>query len=343
MSIGLPTPEVSWQFALQTRITYTSVVQCCGDIIYNLVQTLKTQGWTVKGSCDGTTGAMDGVDRWAGTPANARVRFNGSAGAQSWFVLTDGDGANLGFSFNGAADDRYNVWWSPTGVAVAAGTANQEPTATDMIRLNAFFTSTPPTIAGSGTSGDRILSIWYTTDHKNFRCMVARSGAWVCGFGKEQYSAAQLGTGITLHPGFAWYLYGAVTNTRSGTNDAAATAALNDQFRTTAYRTDGGGTALAVVRKMPWSGLSSTGTPTYLSSTTVAKALQGGSVYGMKRMSLESITTSHEGDIGKMKDWWIGRSGVGDGDTYGSLQFIVINAVNGFVWPWDGATAVVMT
>lgn len=356
MSISLPTPELSWRFQLQTRVTYTSVLQCAGDAIYTIITRLISEGWTCKGSCDGTTGAMDGVNRI--TAGNKfQTRFSGSAGAQSWIVLTDGDGADIVWSFNSAADDRVNYWWSPKGIATVAGTATNEPTATDQTRMTAFFTTTFVSMVGSGTSGDRLVSVWTTSDHKNFRVGIARSGVWVSCHGKETYTTATLGAGITLHPGFA-FMYPGDSFTASNSNAyrglleccTTVSAAATDQFRTTGYRTDGGGTALTLARYTTIAGIVGAATNPDLGQYigTVQLPLQGGSSYPLRRLGLISGTASHEGFVGKMKDWYFGHldATIGSGSTYGTLAWIVMGgSLNcpGIIWPWDGTTTVVMS
>ncbi len=349
MAIALPTVEVSWSMNLFNRIAYASVNQVCGDVIYTVVKRLINQGWTVKGSCDGTTGAMDGVDRWTDV-TKARVRFNGSAGAQSWFVLTDADGANVVFTYNAAVDDVYSMWWSPTGVAAAAGTPAQEPTATDKILNNKFFTTTPGTIVGTTTSGDRLVSIWTDSNH-SFRVAVAHNNGWKSLFGKERYTAGAVAAGITLHAGFMFYINGGLTPLTSGArsllNNPVATGGVTDQWRCTSFRSNGGGIGLELSREVRLTGENgNTGAvPGNWEGTTMPMA--GGTQYMMKRFGLfvawdSAGAGSQYGSIGKIKDWWMGKKADTDGNTYGSNAFIVVNGSGGLVWPLDGATVPVM-
>jgi hypothetical protein len=356
MAISLPTPELTWRFQLNTRITYTSVLQCSGDCIYTIITRLIAEGWTCKGSCDGTTGAMDGTNRI--TAGNKfQTRFSGSAGAQSWIVLTDGDGADIVFSFNSAADDRVNFWWSPKGIATVAGTATNEPTATDQSRVTAFFTTNFISMVGSGTSSDRLVNIWTTADHKNFRVAIARANAWVICFGKESYTPATLASGITLHPGFAFMFPGDSFTAQVGVANrgileqcTTVSAAGTDQFRCLGYETDGGGFALDLARYTTICGIVGAATNPTLSQTlgTVQLPLQGGASYALRRLGLISGTSGHEGFVGKMKDWYYGHldATIGSGVAYGTFQWYVMNGVAngaGFIWPGDGATGIVMS
>lgn len=323
--------------------------------MYTLVTRLIAEGWTCKGSCDGTTGAMDGVNRITdGT--KFRTRFSGSAGAQSWVVLTDGDGADLVWSYNSAADDRVNFWWSPGGHAAAAATPNQEPTATDQDRISAFFTTTFISLISSVASGDRLVSIWTTADRKNFRLAIARAGTFTTCCGKESYTPATLGAGVTLHPGYAHIFPGDGFTASAGTgwrgvvgNTSSVNVGQTDQFRCRGYRVDGGGALLDLARYTTFYGNSGPVANPGLDFCVgnVQSPLQGSASYPLRRLGLASATSGHEGNVGKMRDWYFGHvSGtIGSGVTYGPLQWIVVNGPTngvGFIWPWDGSTTVVM-
>lgn len=355
MAISLPTPEVTWNFQLQTRVSYTSLNQVAAECVYTVVTRLIAEGWTVKGSCDGTTGAMDAVNRWTDY-TKAQTRFNGVAGAQSWIVLTDAHGGNVVFSYNGATDDRYNFWWSPLGDVVINGTnSTYEPTATTQIRMNAYYTSTFMGLVGTGTSGDRLVSVWTTNDAKNFRVAIARAGNWQCCFGVEEYAPAVLGAGITLQPSFAWIYPGDSLQNTSGRGllGVATTPSANtfDQWRVMGYRTDGGGTELIYARTTKIIGAAA-GTPIVTTDTGRGETpeLQGGASYDMRSLGLYSQTSGHKGNVGRIRDWYWGTNNA-PGITYGTLEWIIVHGGSnttdlteyGFAWPWDGATLVVMS
>lgn len=56
----LPTKLVNWTYTFNNRISYTSLVQVMRDTIFLVKDTLKAAGYTVKGSCNGVTGALIG-------------------------------------------------------------------------------------------------------------------------------------------------------------------------------------------------------------------------------------------------------------------------------------------
>lgn len=350
MPIVLPDPAVAWNILACQRVTYVSVVQVMRDVIFKVKVELKARGWTVKGSSNGAAGGMDAVDRWV-TAADAGTRFNGAGGAQSWIVLTDGDGADIVFSYNAAADDIYNIRVSPGGVATVAGTATFEPTIADSLDMNKFYTTTVGTIVNATASLDRLVSVWTSPDHKSFRVAIARNGTWVSMFGKERFTPATYAGGIVVHPGFAHYINGGAAAGTRGENilfaNAAVTAAITAQIRTAARRTDGAGAVLQCARYCKVIGSSTTAPtigPDATDQQSVQADLQGAASYALRKMGLYSHTSSHIGDVGLMIDWFLGRiTGAGDGDTYGALRWIVMKAVLGIVWPWDTTTVVAMS
>jgi hypothetical protein len=343
--MALPTKLVAWNYQLLTRITYTSLVQVAREVMFTIKERLKAQGWTVKGSCDGTTGAMDAVDRWAAA-TDAGTRFNGIGGAQSWFVLIDGNGANILFSYNSAADDVYEIAVDLAGNYVVAGTPANRPTSTTEQSLNKYFISTPGTIIGTGASGDRLVSIWTRPDFKGFRVAIARSGAWQSQFGVDQHAAVAHGAGITVSPNNGFYVNGGLDSANH--ERAGVTSVTAAGQRRVVVRTNLGAFNAECSWTTECGAATSAVDSSFTQGTTFAPELQGGVEYVMKRIGAYSITAGMRGKAANLLDWWYGRSAIADGDTYGNREFIVINGSCGLIWPWDGTpsiagTPVVMT
>lgn len=355
MPFSLPAKSVAWNRSLLNRCAYSSVNQAAGDVMYKVANELiTTRGFTCKGSCDGVTGAMDGVFRWA-SGNSAKTRFNGSAGAQSWVAITLAGGrGDVVFSYNAAADDIYNIWWSPGGIALAAGTPAQEPTATDKVLLNKWYTGSGVmgTIVGSTAANDRLVSIWSRPDKGGFRVAVASNGSWQSLFGVDVFTADTYGAGITVLDCTAFYVNGAF----DGNNNSPYLAMLNSgndinnaaagQKRFAGRRTDGGGTTLDLANKMKVVGQTTAGTAASSGfDGGFAPELQGGATYTMKRLGLYSVTTSHRGDVGTLLDWYISRNlaTINNGDTAGTLDWICVNKTCSYWWDWDSATPVVMS
>lgn len=356
MPFTLPAKVVAWLRKLQTRLAYTSVNQSAGDAMYTIANELiTTRGFTCKGSSTGTVAAMDGVFRWTGGN-DAKTRGVGASAACSWVVITLAGGrGDVVFAYNAATDDVYNVWWSPSGVATVAGTATFEPTAADQVLLNKFYTTTPGTIVGTTTAGDRLVSIWSRPDKGGFRVAIARGGAWESLFGVDVLTQDTYGAGITLLDTTAFYINGgfnANINTPNFTmlnGSGLANGGVTGQKRFVARRTDGGGASLECAHKMKIVGQATTGATSNSGlDLTFAPELQGGASFAMKRYGLYSVTTSHRGDVGTLIDWYLSRnvtaaSPAADGDTAGALDWICVESTASMWWDWDGTTAVAMS
>jgi hypothetical protein len=169
--MGLPTVTQTWTMSFNNRSIFVSIIRTMGDLVFSLKNFLKTtMGYTVKGSCDGTTGAMDGVDRITSATTWA-TRNNGAAGAMSWIVLTDGAGIDWCFSFNSSSDAIVRLAHSTGGNYVAAATPNQQPTASD----ECFDVASSEWVNANNTSrpSDTVWHMWGSSDKKMWRLVTA--------------------------------------------------------------------------------------------------------------------------------------------------------------------------
>jgi len=323
--MGAPSKQKTWSIAKCVRIPFVSLNGTMAAFLFGIKQHLKTVGYTVKGSCDGTTGAMDAVDRWA-TAANATTRGAAAGNAQSWIVLTDGQGVNILFTYQGASDDIAKVSFSPTGVFVAAGTPANQPTATD----EQVVTSAASLIANTA-SGDRLYSVWASSDAKMFRAAVARGGVWV---GKPMW--VEEFTPIVEAPM-------SLTPPVWGGSNAAGNGGVAGGTTIGACRPIVSGSPVNSI--MQW-GLEVFGNNSGLWGNAKPHA-QGATGYPTFPLSIGSNTAGALGKYGDLIDCWLGRTTGGTaGDDYASLQFIGMTGYAGDiggVWPWDGATTIVMT
>ncbi len=172
---AMPSKVKTWSIDPCNRETVASLAEAIGDCYLGIKNALKLMsGVTVKGSCDGTTGAMDGVDRWAAT-ANVQTRFNGSGGAQSWIVLdlANMGGAELLLTNNSASTSGFSWYYSPGGNYAAAGTPNQKPTAADEVTIGASVTQFT-----NSTTNDRLWSTWVSSDGAALAFGIAEAGNW---------------------------------------------------------------------------------------------------------------------------------------------------------------------
>ncbi len=192
---SLPTFLKTWDLTkINTRVTpYVSLADMLGSLFYGIKNYMvATMGATVWGSCDGTTG--DNTDRWA-SKANVATRGATTGNANSWIVIAWGTG-QICFSYVGATDDVARISYSPSGSFVLAGTPTFTPTATDECIISAAVT-----IAGSGTSADRVYHAVASSDRSVLRVWIYRQGVIAIGFGFEKMAEAP---GITVGTMYGW-------------------------------------------------------------------------------------------------------------------------------------------
>lgn len=327
MPIALPTPTRTWVISPCVQIAYVSLIDATQQVLYRLKTFLLARGCTVRGSASAGTGAMDSTDRWSNAAA-VTPRATTSAASQAWIVLRDGNGADILLAFQGSSDDIARISFSPGGLFVAAGTPNNQPTATDE---EVIWSAT--SLVNSTTSGDRRLSLWGTADAKNFRMAIARSNSWTGGIiGVELAGAPDsgFGAGIVFSP--ALYGYGNLPASMTNANGSVAYAPNSIGAR---CRITVGGTPTSIGAGL--ASLRGANAPSAFNNSV--QHLQGNN-YAMLETYLVSQTASAFGLIGKRIDMWLGKTfnaGSVDGDTYGTNQFINIGET---VWPWDGSVPV---
>lgn len=351
MPLALPTPLINWNKSLLNRCAYSSLNQAMGDAAYTIGHELvDMRGFTCKGSSNGVAAALDGVNRWT-TGNDAKVRAANSASACSWLCVTLAGGrGDVVFAYRSTVDYGYEIWWSPGGLVALAGTATWEPTATDKISINGFYTSNVPSLIGSTAAGDRLVSIWSRPDKTGFRVAIAAGGSFQSLFGTDAFSADTVGAGITAKNLTGFYIHGDWNANLNAPHLLLLNAGSTNTFTTNAqkrfcgYRSNGGGAELDFAHKMKIVGVANAiGAISPVTDTSITAELQGGASYPMKEYGLYSVTAGARGDVGWLDDWYISRPAVADGDTTGALAWICVEATASMWWPWDGATAVVMS
>lgn len=355
MPLALPAAQLAWNRSLQNRCVYSSLQQAVGDVMYVIANELiNVRGHTCKGSSDGVVAGMDAVFRWA-SGNDAKQKNAGSAGAQSWVVITLADGrGDVVMSYNTAPggalnrDDIFAFWWSPSGITAAAGTATHEPTAADKVLLNGIYTNSlsPSATMIGASAGDRLVSIWSRPDKRGFRVAVATGGAWGALFGADVFTPDEYGAGIALLDVAAFYINGGFNGNAAALINQSATAsdAAAFQKRFVGRRTNGAGTNLDLANKCKIvGGTTASAALNVTADIATVPDLQGGAIWPMKKYGLYSVTSGHRGDIGTLIDWYLSRTGAADGDTAGDLEWVCVEATASMWWSWDGTTAVVMS
>lgn len=322
--MALPVPQKVWTISANNRITFVSLNDTMGRYLKGVADFLLAHGYTCKGSCDGTTGAMDGVNRWTSV-ANASVRGANTATANSWMVLTDANGCDILLSYVGATDDIGRIAYSPGGLYVAAGTPNQTPTATDDQVLNTI------TVIGTDTTLDRIWHGWVDSESKLCRFALFRSTA---NYGCAIWGVELLSSRVTIAFSPTVWGFKYAPNVLNAGNFESAFSANSKGGRT---RVNGvsvdilGGYEKFMNATLLWN--------------DIRTELQFATGYPMCPLTVGSTTATREGPLGDLYDWWTGRGGAAviPGDPY-NQQFIQLGdgsnaqALGGLVWPWDGVS-----
>jgi hypothetical protein len=338
--MGMPTVTQTWTISANNRYTFVSVLGAMGNFVLQLKNFLKTtMGYTVKGSSDGTTAAMDGTDRWS-TAANAQTRNNGAAGAMSWFVLTDGAGVDWCLSFNSASDDIYRLAHSTGGNYVAAGTATQQPTATDEC-----FDAASGTWVNATASADRLFDFWGSSDKKMWRACVLRSSAIVSVHAGEKFISSlvspatlSLATGGGTAGAIKTYL-SAVGQANCISWSANGVYAATSRAELSRVHTDSDRNVLGY---MSGEAMAGTGNNTFAAETPTLQGSTGELVYPV---SIWSRTANVDGKLGTKYDWWFAITNSTTvpalADTFSSSAYIVLGS--GAILPWDGSSALTIT
>lgn len=334
--MALPTVSQTWTFSVNntnTFVTTLTTMQAYARALKNFLKT--TMGYTVKGSCTVVTGAMDGVDRWA-LDADVTPQ-GGSAGvAQAWVVLTDGNGCDVLMAYQGGSADVFRLSFSPGGLYVAAGTPNQQPTATDECVIVSGRSIVDPT-----ASANRVFHFMGTSDKKMFRAIVHRSGAGVSLWGVEKVTSETVAP-TTFSPAswgffYSQFTYGGGSGTVQGnystTGGGLAKVHTNQDVNA---QIGGGGEAFSSVGGAS-GGFWSAEKP----------SLQGGNGELLVPIGCTSSTSKAIGKLGTRIDWWgavTDASGTpAQGDSFDATTTNALVAIGGHVLPWNGTNAPVVT
>lgn len=327
LSVTLPPKQKTWKISTNNRVPYVSIVDAWGNIAYGWKQFLIANGYTVRGSSDGISAAMDGVDRWISPSAASAVRGGSSPDPQCWMCLRDGNGCDILLCYEGTQAQVARFTVSPQGLYVLAGTPTFKPTATDEIEpfagSFAFLTGT--------TSYDRIWFGWVDSQAKCFRMATARNGVFEAFiWGVELVSSAVVsGTQTaTWSPpvwAFAPQATAAYVDSPSGPVGIAS-CVLSGVRRTPAaffgweYGANGSIQGAVLGNKCP---------------------LHGNIGYPILPLSIGSNTASATGKLGDLIDSW-GIWGSGNGELWGNKNYIGVGGLRGtsgsWLWPWDGQT-----
>ncbi len=289
-----------------------------------IVDALLANGYTCKGSSNGSTAGMDANNRWA-TDANASVQGANTTTAVSWMVLVDGNGCNICLSYVGATGDVMRIAFSPGGLYVAAGTATHTPTATDECVLFSGVS-----LISTSLVNDRIVHVWIDSEAKMFRTCVQAAGAPLNGtWGVELVNGSRVS--ISYSPqvwGFAF-------------TASNLPLSLSQFFGGYASNSIGGQTRINGTTCNVTCGVEvyANGNP-ILFSGTIKPELQKSTGFAMFPILIGTTTTNRQGPIGNLIDWWTGRGSnalVGD-VAFPNGHWVQLGSGSSPMWPWDGLT-----
>ncbi len=339
--MGFPTVQLTWTIQANAALgPSASLNAMMADHLLAVSQFLLANGLTCKGSSNGTTGAMDGVNRWV-TVADTATRGASASAAQSWMVFIDGNGANLLLAYQGGGDDGGVISLSPGGLFVAAGTPTFTPTATDSLDLATGVSIINPTASATG----RVRFMWVDSTARAYRLLLTLADGAAgnpCGtvWGVEPIDATLQDRPIS--PSIWGFAYLA----RFG---EFSTAGISSGFTGPYLASNRGGRARINGQAVNLNGgfqlFAATGSFAVPWSNTQTD-LQGGAgypIWGPPRIG--STTATLTGLTATLVDWWScrysGTTATNTGDTYGpgaTKSFIAVGQGGGILWPWDGST-----
>lgn len=322
---------------LNQRISFTSVVNVMGSYISGISNFLVSKGYTVVGSSDGTSAAMDGVNRCT-TAAGFAVQGANSVSAQSWLCLRAANGAQTLFCYQGSSAWTGRVSFSPGGLFVAAGTATFQPTATD----EQVFITASTDLVNSNASNDRIFNVWVDSSANGWRACLFRLNVMVgTAMGVETFDTSFLQTPVSAPVpvwGFAYNAANISSMFNAGTGQGAGTGYGASQTGGLA-RLLFSGTPITAQLGATWkcfggqSGVELDG----------ISLIGNGNLVAIRTLGLFSLT-SNVGDVGNRFDWHFCHDRQACGNFDSAKNWILLNnqttagLSGGCIWPWDGAS-----
>jgi hypothetical protein len=338
--MGLPTVSLSWDFTkINQRETYSSVNDATGFALFTLWRyAIDVLGWTVKYTCDGTTGpssSSDHTDRLT-TKAKCITRGTSTTAAQSFGVATDGGGADHLFAYLGSGssptgDDLFYIAYSPTGVYVPAGTATNTPTATDQVLVMNSLT-----LVGTGTN-DRVVTIVGDTTKKHLHLLIYSNGALVREYWITRCTSTVLSAWNWNDPLIVGQVTAVTASNAAATGGGSMALPAGSTQGSTGNAYAKIGTTIAAVGG---GGEHPVGTGAGGTFAVANPELNGGAP--IVPITFGTATTNVEGKLGNAIDEWFPYStAIPDGNAFGSspsFQFIYANTS---MIAWDGVNPLV--
>lgn len=318
---------------LNQVITYSSLNQTLSAYISGITTQAVSRGMTRIGSCNGTTGAFDGVSRWS---ASAAVRGATTTTAQSWDLIQHANGAQTLIGYTGATDDICRISGSPSGVFVLAGTPTFLPTATDEV---VGWSGT--TVIGTG-SANRVYNVQIDLAHTGWRAFIFTAGIMAGpALHGELFDPAFIDPATATCAVPVWW--GGVVGSTAGSAPALmGSYSVNANGGVTRMLVSG----VAKTVQMGASGKSTSGG--FANENNTPQALNGGLI-PFRSIGLHSITATANGDVGRRYDCLLSNEFKACGELDAGMNWVNLNNAStaganpGLLWSWNGVTATVQT
>ncbi len=329
--MAAPVKQKTWTIAANQRIpilSYTTLVTQGGRYLRLIATTALANGFTCKGSSNGVAAAMDGVNRWS-TDGAASVQGANTTSAQSWIVLTSSNGWNLCLAFVGATGDLARISWSPSGAFAAAGTATFTPTAADEL-----VTYSGVSLITNSLVNDRVLYVWVDSLAESIRTCCFAAGVLTNGtWGVEAVNNTR--NTLTFSPAAWGFAFTAANMTLGSTTFFAAYSA---NARGGQARINGTTVSIFTAAEA----YSAANFAVYAGA--IKPELQLSIGVALFPILIGTTTSTRQGPIGNLYDWWTGSSGNDSTGPAGNVVFpggewiLLAGGTSGVLWPWDGVT-----
>jgi len=300
-----------------TRIPYTSLIQTLSTYVYGLKEFFKANGMVVVASC---TGAATALADLISSPAQFTTRGATDTVAQSWILLSDGNGGQLLLAYTGTTDDKLYIGYSP-GALYTTGVLTR-PTATDAQALP--DNSTTASAIGTSTTGDRIWHAIISSDAKAYRWVVVRQAEIVGSMnGIEAFTPCAYAANVTVNPVVAWNCpQSYVENVGFFVTDGNSTASRFVKLTVQPGAPPATLYNLASQKFVTGLSMGADYGTLYLNNYNLPPELQGNLGFFPNSVLLTSTNNASAGVLGLMVDFWVGTSFGGNyGQRYYGLPF----------------------
>lgn len=341
--MALPTLEKTWQFDLnlQNTISGDGAIDL-NDIFIQIKNAMKGFGispWTVVGSSNSVSSNMAGIDLLVTTGDIVH------AGATwSWIVLEQtgwNSGAQACFAFSSSTSDKQwiDLVFSPGGL-FTGGSTSARPTATDevIVGINKYW------ISGAGLPDRQYVAhVMQSTDGASTKIIGCHDGIVSCYLSFENIG----------NPVSGWSNPAIATLVSVGNADVSSTLMDMDSWYNSTFSPNGGsGYGWWIRADVTTPAFLKVGTEWHRNSVPMvadnyANEISGEyplTPIGLHNVDLSGLATAigQRGKYGHVIDQWFTVAAPSTGDNIpgdGSKQFVV---VGDFVFPWDGATSMLL-